>query len=74
MDNGSRFMQFACRISIAYEQLLDFLVSSDAPEELLKDMAWFKIKFDRYRKEFFDSYANLNNVCFSGTDQKSELS
>lgn len=74
MDNGSRFMQFACRISIAYEQLLDFLISSDAPEDLLKDMAWFKIKFDKYRKDFFDSYTKSSNVRFSGSDSKPELS
>lgn len=74
MDNGSRFLQFACRISIAYEQLLEFLISSDAPEELLKDMAWFKIKFDGYRKAFFDSYTNSSDVRFSGTYKKSELS
>lgn len=61
MDNGSKFLQQACRISIAYEQLLDFLINSDAPDDLIKDMAWFKIKFDKYRKDFFDAYVRVPN-------------
>ena len=61
MDNGTKFLQSACRISIAYEQLLDFLINSDAPDDLIKDMAWFKIKFDKYRKDFFDKYVRVTD-------------
>lgn len=71
MDNGTKFLGMACRISIAYEQLLEFLIASDAPDDLLKDMAWFKIKFDKYRKDFFDAYTKSSNVSKSDSNPKS---
>ena len=68
MDNGSKFLSMACRISIAYENLLEWLLNADAPDDLVKDMAWFKIKFDSYRKNFFDTYVHK-----PGSNSESEL-
>lgn len=58
MDNGSVFLKQSFQISMAFEQLLNFLFSSDAPVDLLKDMLLFKEKFDRYRKSFSEAYLN----------------
>lgn len=69
MDNGSRFLSLSFLVSAAFQKLIEFLISNDAPADLLSDMIVFKEKFDLYRSDFLSSY--LKGVCKSGFNSKS---